>query len=155
MDRFFDDFLWYFDDFLWYLFFFELILKLFYNFFIKSKNITKKNKISTQILFFFLAQIIPTMEPKKSSKTAKMDFAFFGTRREHEKIAKMQRYSPRKLSKIIIIKICLIWTIMLHYMLDLTFFWKTIIFNNSFEKKSNITIKNVPEHDSRFTLLYQ
>ena len=59
-------------------------------------------------IIFFFAQITPTMEPQKSSKTAKMDFTFFGTRREHEKIAKMQRYSPRKLSKIIIIKICLL-----------------------------------------------
>ena len=91
-----------------FIFFFGANLQLFYNFFIKSKNITKKNKISSQILFFFFAQITPTMEPKKSSKTAKMDFTFFGTRREHEKIAKMQRYSPRKLSKIIIIKICLL-----------------------------------------------
>ena len=79
------------------------------------------------------------MEPKKSTKTAKMDFTFFGTRREHEKIAKMQRYSPRKLSKIIIIKICLVKTIMLNYRLDLTFLWKTIIFNNSFEKKKVIS----------------
>ena len=78
MDRFFDDFLWYFDDFLWYLFFFGANLQLFYNFFIKSKNITKKNKISSQILFFFLPKLPLLWSPKKVQKQRKWISRFLG-----------------------------------------------------------------------------
>ena len=52
-------------------FFFWANLQLSYNFFIKSKNITKKNKISRQILFFFWPKRPLLWSPKKGQKRRK------------------------------------------------------------------------------------
>ena len=58
--------------------FFGANLQLFYNFFIKSKIITKKNKISSQILFFFWPKLPLLWSPKKVQKQRKWISRFLG-----------------------------------------------------------------------------
>ena len=75
-------------------------LQLLHNYFYKLKNITKSWKISRQIFFNFLVETNTTIEPQKRRKTVKTYFTNFGTRREHEKIAKTQGYSIQNMGKI-------------------------------------------------------
>ena len=73
-------------------FFFVVDFKGVFEKIVNFEKISQKKKNITPDIFF-LSQMTSIMEGQKTSKTAKSDFTVFGTRREHEKIAKMQQYS--------------------------------------------------------------
>ena len=106
LDQFFDDFLWYFDDFLWY--FFLANLQLFYIFFLYIQKISHKKKKHPRYYFFVFYPKDPYYGAQKIVKNSEKGYHDFWDQTGTWKIAKMQRYFPRKQSKIIIIKICLL-----------------------------------------------
>ena len=80
-------------------------------------------------------------------KYLKLKFQEFGTFGICYKLRKNGQYSRRNLSKIVIFEKCLVYWIMLHYMLYLMFFGKNDNFKEQLPKKDIYQTEQLPEFD--------